>query len=148
MTCTTSCSSSMKKLGRILTSFLLKERISFMGKSTSSKIPFRHHIPSKKGTWSTSSQPSKSTSQPILRLLKKSCWGHPAPQKKLLPTNPSSKNYVTSFPSHTMKCLDWTHPLWNTIYTHGPMWPPCAKINGPSIPPKLSWSKMKLRSYE
>ena len=27
--------------------------------------------------------------------------------------------------------------IWNTTSTHGPMWPPCTKTSGPSIPPKL-----------
>ena len=117
-----------------------------MGKSTSSRTPFPHQMPLKKGTCPTSHQPSKSTSQPILWFLNKSWWGHPAPQKKSLPTKLSSKNSVTSFPSLTLKCLGLIHPLWNTTSTHGLMLPPSTKINDPSIPPKLPWSKLKLRS--
>ena len=72
-------------------------------------------------------QPSKSTSQQILKLLYKSCWGHPTPQKKLLPTNASSKNSATSLLGPTLKFLGWIHQLWNTTSKHGPMWPPCTK---------------------
>ena len=76
-----------------------------MGKLTGSKIPFQHQTPLKKGTWPTSLQPSKSTSQPILILLKKSCWGHLAPQKRSMPIKLSSNNYVTSSPDLTLKYL-------------------------------------------
>ena len=75
MTCTIARSSSLKHLCHSLTNFPWKPNISFMGNSTGSKIPFWHQMPSKKGTWPTYRQPSKSTSQPILRLLKKSCSG-------------------------------------------------------------------------
>ena len=53
---------------------------------------------------------------------------------------------MTSLPGLTMKCLSWIHPLWNNTSTHGLMWPPYAKINGPSILPKLSRLNHKLRS--
>ena len=145
-TCTISCSSSLKYPCLCRISFQLRQRISFMGKLTGSKIPFRHPMLSKKETWPISRQPLRPTSQPNLRSLRRSCWGHPTRLKKSLPTKHSSNNFVTSSPGPTLKFLGWIHPLLSTTSTHGLIWSPYAKSNGQSIPPKLPQLKPKLRS--
>ena len=115
-----------------------------MGKSTGSKTPFWHQTPSKKGTWPTSHQPSKSTSQPICRSLRRSHWGNPAPLKNSLPTKRFFKSSTTSLLSIISKCQGWIRPFLNKILIPGLTWHLFVKKNGPSIFPKVLRSKPKI----
>ena len=83
MTCTIAHSSSQNSLCRSLTSFPWRPNISSMGRLTGSRTQSQHPMPSKKRTWWTFFQPLKLTSQPTLRSLKKSCWGHLAPPEEV-----------------------------------------------------------------